>query len=187
VPVSRGRQRICQANWDFSEKALGPRRQQGGRQVINCSLSRISKTLQLAAPLVFTSMVTASCSLWPSITVNYDGLGESIIGRFLMEKVPWNVEKEDDIARGIKSILANSISKGGDVRSAVESTGMRCDSVPSTTCNYIGNVVFWLHGLPKNSPHRNKKTIVTIYVKLQSYAELSSLIVRKEEAETTAE
>jgi hypothetical protein len=154
---------------------------EGRREMINCSLSQLSKILRLGGPLVLTSILAASCHWpWPGITENYDGLDRSAIGQFLIEN--WN-SREDTIARGIKDILATSISGKHDPRSAVESIGMHCDSLPSTTCNYVGSVAFWFDGLPKNSPHRSKKTIVTVYIKLSSYANLNSVIVRKEEVE----
>jgi hypothetical protein len=155
--------------------------------MIECLLSQILKAARFAGPLVFISILAASCdSLWPSVTVNDDGLGTSIIGRFLSEKVLWNMT-EEDITRGIKDILASSASRKGNVRSAVELVGMRCDNPPSTTCNYIGKAVYQLHGLPKDSPHRNKRTVVTVYLSLSSYADPSGLTVHKETLEIPTE
>jgi hypothetical protein len=94
---------------------------------------------------------------------------------------------EEDITGGIKDILASSVSRGGDARSAAESAGMRRDSVPSTTCNYVGKAIYRFGGLPKDSEHRNRQTIITVYIKLSSYTDLNSLIVRKEEIEVQTE
>jgi hypothetical protein len=156
--------------------------------VINCSLLRISKILRLTAPLLLISILAASCEWlwqWPSAKVNYD-VGDSIIGQFLITKNLWSMN-EEDIARGIKDILAISVSREGDARSAVESAGLRCDSLPSTTCNYMGNAVYRFFGVQKDTQYWNKQIVITVSIKLLSYTDLNNVIVRKQEIIIPAE
>jgi hypothetical protein len=144
--------------------------------------SRICRALRVAVPVAFVSIIAASCdSLWPSATENDRGLGTSVIGEFLRSSARWNLQRDDEIGRGIRELLPNPLS-----RSDVESIGMHCDSPPSTTCSYLGKVVFRPHGMPQNSVHRGMQIVTTINIRV-SYADLNSLTVRKEEVETAAE
>jgi hypothetical protein len=93
---------------------------------------------------------------------------------------------EADIKRGVTGLFANPPSKDGNFRSDAETIGMRCELLPGTACSYRGEVVYRFNGLPAHSAHRNMQTILTIDIRLISYADLRTLVVRKEKVETPA-
>jgi hypothetical protein len=148
--------------------------------------SRRFVTLRIAALLVPTVGLVACDPLWPSAKVNTDELGRNGIGQFLRSKFLWGAS-ENDIARGVRELLVNSVGKDVNSRSDVESTGMRCDHPPSTGCSYRGKVVYQFEGLPKNAAHRNKRIVVTIHINLISYTNLNNLVVHKERIEERGE
>lgn len=148
--------------------------------------SRVFATSRIVALLVPTLGLVACDPLWPSAKVNTDELGRSDIGKFLRSKFLWDAS-EDDIARGVRELLVNSVGNDVNPRSDVESTGMRCGRPPSTGCSYIGKVVYRFEGLPKNAAGRNKRIVVTIHISLISYTNLNNLVVHKEQIEEQGE
>jgi hypothetical protein len=118
--------------------------------------------------------------------VNTDELGNGIIGNYLREADHWNLRSENELKRDIAKLIIQRISTKDASGKDAESLGVRCARPPGTECSYSGEVSYRLGGLPQNSPHQGKKTIVTIRV-LFSYLKPEELVVEKREREIAAE
>jgi hypothetical protein len=143
------------------------------------------RPMRARVPISLSIILVASASLWPSATVNADDLGTSPIGQFLRSKFLWEIS-EDEIVRGVRELLTSS-SKVSGSRTDAESIGMDCENLPSTTCHYIGKVVYRFEGLPQGSAHRDKQTVLTVQIDLLSYTNFNNLTVRKEKTEVLRE
>jgi hypothetical protein len=148
--------------------------------------SRVCTALRVGGAISLVVILAACGSLWPSAKVNTDELGASAVGQFLRSKFLWEIS-EDDIARGARELLISSASKSSNSRSAAESIGMHCESLPSTTCRYLGKVAYRFEGLPQGSVHRDKQAIITVHIELLSYTNLNNLTVHKTKTETLGE
>jgi hypothetical protein len=143
---------------------------------------RIGLPLALVGILAVVGMLAFARLSGPSATVSADGLGTSAIGQFLRGHFLWEIS-EDDVRRGIKELLENSAAKE---RSDIESIGMHCYGPPSTACGYVGTTAYRFGGIPRTSPAYGKQTVITMRIKLLSYTDPNTLVVRKE-VETSAE
>lgn len=132
------------------------------------------------AMLLALSSIVSGCWWswpWPAMTVNEEGLGDSVIGNYMRNA--WHVFLEDNVTRDVIKLMKLTAGKAF-TRQDAESLGAHCAPAPSTECKYAGELWYRSHGVPSYSPYYGKKAIVNIEVSF-SYLKPQELVVRKNE------
>jgi hypothetical protein len=114
-----------------------------------------------------------------------DELGASPIGNYLRDAVHWNL-REVDLERGLAELVTERTSRNSMSRRDAESLGAKCAQTPSSECSYSGEISYRLNGLPQDSPHQGKRTVVNIQVRF-SHLKPQEISVHKDEREISDE
>lgn len=114
--------------------------------------------------LFLLALITACSSPFPKMETNFDGLGESPIGKYLSKDANWNKD-ESKIEADIKNLTLHQDP---------ESLGMNCKS---TLCTYSGTIKYHMTKLPDDSPYKDKEVILTLSI----IANKSNIKVEKSE------
>jgi hypothetical protein len=144
---------------------------------------RLPRRFRLFVRSAWSMILVAAISQcgWPSVTLKNDELGMSPIGNYLREDIRWN-SRGVDLERGIAKLIAERFPAKSISREDAESLGAQCAQPPDTDCSYSGEISYRLGGLPHDSPHQGKRTLVNIKVKF-SYLPPQDVVVQKHEYE----
>jgi hypothetical protein len=137
------------------------------------SLARIALSLAL-------SSIVSGCWWswpWPAMTLNEEGLGESVIGNYM--RTAWHGSLNNHVQEDVIKLMKLTPGKAF-TRQDAESLGAHCSPAPSTECKYVGELWYVSHGLPASSAHYGKRVIVNIEVSF-SYLKPQELVVREQE------